>query len=537
MSVWGQLAEAYDDENIEPVNWAWNLKHPVHLWSAQRAIVESLRNNRYTAVPACHDSGKSFTASVAVGWWLDPKVHPIGEAFVVSTAPTSAQVSAILWREIEKLHRANGLHGRINLGGAPEWKSGKEMLGYGRKPADYEASAFQGIHSRFPLIVVDEAGGIPRQLWDAIDALATNDDARVLAIGNPDDSASHFHNICRPGSGWNVIQIDGLATPNFTEQAVIDVSDEEGCGNLWQFMVDNDIPFSEEEVPDDLRPRLIGVRWVAERMRRWGVFKSETGEWKTSALWEAKVRGNFPAESTEGVIPLGWVEQAQVRWQNFNGDPGDIPGRRVFACDVARFGSDETAIAERQGPYVFGPSILRIGRQDTMTTADMLHARLQANTLSYARVDVIGVGAGVVDRLRQLDDDVIAFNASAGTSARDITAEFRFNNSRSAAWWHLRELLDPSQAGGSALMLPPDDMLVADLTMPRWRVIPGGRIAIEPKEDIIKRLGRSPDTGDAVVMLFWEDAVTQGHGNVASVAAWGGVSAYANSWSGEGQGW
>jgi hypothetical protein len=514
-----------------PVEWSRD-KLGNFLWSKQVDILTSVRDNRYTAVPACHDSSKSYTAAVATCWWLES--HPLGEAFVISTAPSAPQVTTILWREVLKLHGVGELQGVINMGGAPEWKVGKQQIAYGRKPADYNADiGFQGVHSLFPLIIVDEASGIPDLLWNAVDSLATNDNARVLAIGNPDDIASHFRSICLPGSGWNVIKIDGLQTPNMTERAALEVSAQDGCGDLYQFMVENNIPFATEEIPEDLQPRLLGARWVAERMKRWGVYKEpDTGKWKTSSLWESKVRGEFPTDSTEGVIPLAWIEAAIRRWQDFfdsGADPAEVPGLRRFACDVARYGKDETAIAEKQGHVVIG--VERIGNQDTMTTANRLVAKLDSHILSTASVDVIGVGAGVVDRLRELGKNVYAFNAASRTDRRDVTGEFRFANTRSAAWWHLRELLDPSNPDTN-LCLPPDERLKEDLIAPRWRPAPGAIYVVEPKDETIRRLGRSPDTGDAVVMLMWNDF--GGSSNEGVIAEYGGTSEFAIPWEGEG---
>ena len=94
----------------------------------------------------------------------------------------------------------------------------------------------------------------------------------------------------------------------------------------------------------------------------------------------------------------------------------------------------------------------------------------------------------------------------------DRTGEFKFTNLRAAAWWRMRELLDPSQPGGSDIMLPDSEVLKADLTSPHWKVLSGGSIQVESKDEIRKRLGRSTDEGDAVVMSFW-----QGRGRVDSV--------------------
>jgi hypothetical protein len=102
-----------------------------------------------------------------------------------TTAPTTKQVHAILWRYIGQAHRKGNLPGRITL---DDWwytgPGGKELVASGRKPAGHDQSAFQGIHALKPLILVDEACGVPKSIFDAVDALATNSNSRVLAIGN-----------------------------------------------------------------------------------------------------------------------------------------------------------------------------------------------------------------------------------------------------------------------------------------------------------------------------------------------------------------
>lgn len=491
-------------------------------WSKQEEIGNSLQTERYTAVKSCHDAGKSFIAARAIAHWID--THPEGEAFVVSTAPTNAQVAAILWREIGRAHKraaeivaanqkGKPMVGRIVSAGYPQWKlSDGELVGYGRKPADYSQSAFQGIHARYVLIVLDEACGIDRALFDSVDALATNENARVLAIGNPDDPGSHFAEVCKPDSGWNVIRIDGLRTPNFTREAVewLDCRQCQKAGNtktlLQRLFEEEGITYTNEVVPDALRPMLLSPLWVEERLHRW-VGRVEGNRQISelaaqSSLFTSKVRGLFPDSNTEGVIPLGWVERAMDRGREL-ANSGEVPvGRKVLGVDVADEGEDETTIAIRRGASIM--EIRSYPNGDTMeTTGRVVMALDEAH--AFAVVDVIGVGAGVVARLREQKQKVSAFNAAkSAADKRDQTGEFKFTTMRSWAWWHLRELLDPSN--GFNITLPDDEMLKADLTAPRWSVLSGGRIQIESKKDIRKRLGRSTDKGDAVLMAFTTDS-------------------------------
>lgn len=523
------------DFRADPVTWI-KQKLGEFIWSKQAEILESVRDNRYTAVHACHGVGKSFIASRTICWWISTADN-VDDVYVVSTAPTARQVEAILWREIKKAHKKGQLAGRINQGNQPLWKIDGEEVGMGRKPADHDAHGFQGIHAMRVLVVVDEACGVPKLLWDAIDALATNEFCRVLAIGNPDDPGTHFREICQPGMGWNVIRIDALRSPNMCVSEIdkLDAVEPGLTAKMYDVLAEAGIAPSTEAVPDAVRPMLTSPLWVVERARRWGT---------NSALWTSKVRGMFPDSNMEGVIPLGWVERAIDRWNDWQtaGAP-ELPGRVVVACDVARFGDDMTAMAMRQGNAVY--TVHRFSGLDTKETSqvllredprpDMTGRSPQLPSVSTPRlqyvVDVIGVGAGVVDNLRHHmrslrrphTPDVISFNASEQHHRLDQNGEFGFFNNRAAAWWNLRELLDPHQPGGSKIMLPDDEQMKADLCAPKWKLAESGsppKIKIEPKDDIRERLGRSPDTGDCIVMLFWIPGTPAGADSDASVP-WG----------------
>ncbi len=122
-----------------------------------------------------------------------------------------------------------------------------------------------------------------------------------------------------------------------------------------------------------------------------------------------------------------------------------------------------------------------------------------------AIIDVTGLGAGVYDRLVEVHARPLGYVGAGKTSRRDRSGKLGFTNVRSAAYWNLRELLDPGYE--PSLALPPDDLMISDLTSPRWEITSGTppKIKIEIKEDVVARLGRSPDRGDAVAMVMWAE--------------------------------
>jgi AAA domain len=437
----------------DPVQWVKD-KTGVKLWSKQQEICYSVQKNRYTAVKSGHGVGKSFTTSNLATWWVD--THPADDTMVISTAPSSRQVGAIMWEEIRKIHRKANLAGEVQR--ANRWLIDNTEVGFGRKPQDYDKHAFQGLHRDNLLVIIDEACGVDEWLWVAAISMATGENNRIIAIGNPDDPSSYFAKVCRPGSDWNVIQISVFDSPNFTG----------------------------EEVTDDARRKLTQQSWV-------DFMEKEIG--RDTPTWTSKVLGEFPEIDEMSTIPLGWIHRAQERWGEWEdaGSPKD--GRYLLGVDVARYGGDKTAFAHRWGDVVTSVEVLPGG--DTERTADRV--------LEYSRatpiVDTNGVGAGVYDKLRSRGMSALPFNSGNRTSLRDSSGQIEFYNLRAAATWRLREALDPGKS--PTLCLPPDELLAADLSAPRWKTMAGGKLVIETKSEVRKRLGRSPDRGDAVILASW----------------------------------
>lgn len=175
---------------------------------------------------------------------------------------------------------------------------------------------------------------------------------------------------------------------------------------------------------------------------------------------------------------------------------------RIMAVDPAYTGADKTCVAVREDRLIM-PLHYR-AKMDTTEGARWVMTLQRKYMADFIVVDVVGWGAGVFDQLNHAGFPVVPFNGARGTRMRDVTGTLGFNNLRSAYWWRLREALDPSLTNSTPLMIPDDSRLVGDLTAPRWYELAGGKIALEPKDKIRERIGRSPDAGDAVSMTLYE---------------------------------
>lgn len=195
------------------------------------------------------------------------------------------------------------------------------------------------------------------------------------------------------------------------------------------------------------------------------------------------------------VIPAAWVRAAQERWMNTQ--PSDIV--RSLGVDVARGGGDKTVIAtlrqERFDELKKYPGVTTPNGE----TVALLVKQATGEQNPIIGVDVIGVGAAVYDAL-QGRGQVVGVNFGAGSDGTDKSGKFKFANIRAEAYWKLREALDPDY--NATLALPPDKELLGDLCAAKWS-IKTGRIYIESKDEIIKRLGRSPDCADGVALAWW----------------------------------
>lgn len=442
------------------------------LTSYQAEILGELPTRRRVAVRGPHGLGKSSLAAITVLWFATTRDAVGIDWKVITTASAWRHLSVYLWPEIHKWARLI----RWDLLGRQPFDPRTELLtlnlklrvGAATAVASNKSELIEGAHADSLLYLVDEAKIVPNGTWDAVEGAFAGGQASglpeafALAVSTPGAPAGRFYEIHKRARGLE---------------------------DWWVRHV---------TLAEAVEAGRISPQWAAQRAAQWG---------ETSALYANRVLGEFHASDEDAVIPLAWVEAAVERWHTWveAGRP-TLPGRRVLGVDVARSGADSTVLAYRVGVCVqrLEPHHL----DDTMRTTARVQAALGEGGTPI--VDSAGVGGGVVDRLRELGIRVIAYTGAAKTTARDKTHEFGFVNVRSAAYWRCRELLDPAFA--AEIMLPPDDLLLADLTAPTWTVVSGvpPKIKVEPKDDLVERLGRSTDYGDAVVMSFWADRVGDG---------------------------
>ena len=426
----------------------------------QMRALENLMVSKRLAVRALHGTGKSTLASWVIIWG----VQTADDVKVPTTASVWRQLEKYLWPEVHKWMQRF----RWEITGREKPRDdGLNVTGMRLSPtAEAFAAAsdrhefIEGAHAKRIVYVFDESKAIPPKTWDAAEGAFTGAgdcEAFALAVSTPGEPAGRFYDICSRKRGyedWGVMHVT--------------LADAIAAGRVSQ-------------------------KWADQRKLQWG---------ENSPMYQNRVLGNFATSESNGIIPLSWVEAANERWNEWKDAGGQIVDPvEAVGVDVARSGDDMTILSPRSGNTIL--DLIEYSKQDTMTTTGcVVQVMGRANLGVRAVVDVIGVGAGVVDRLNELGYDVDAFNASESTDVTDKSGELGFVNKRSAAWWNMRELLDPES--GANVMLPPNDNLIGDLCAPTWGVTSSGKIKLESKDDIKKRIGRSTDHGDTVVQAFWK---------------------------------
>ena len=433
------------------------------------ALMDLMEDHRFT-MRGPHGLGKTFVAALAILWFL---VTRPDDTKIPCTASSWRQVEKYLWPEVRKWYLRVDWVKWEGLGGQrPELMARSMKIGGTAEAfimsSDDEA-LIEGAHADNLMYVFDECKTIPPKTWDAAEGAFASGDCYWLAISTPGPPNTRFYDIHKRAPGfedWTVRHIT-------LDQAI-------AAGRIKK-------------------------TWAEQRKRQWG---------EDSAVYKNRVLGEFASSDEDTIISLSSLERANARWLEWQdaGFPGEF---KCVAVDVGEGGDpsvyglrfdDVTDERELRGIK----EIRRDNKRNTMAVTGKIAGILNKFD-GYAIIDAIGVGAGVLHRLREQvkhkeneDDpdesyDLKSFISSEATTMRDQSGELGFINKRAAAWWNVRELLEDD-----LLALPPDDKLTGDLTAPHWWEASGGRIQLEKKKAIKKLIGRSTDDGDAIVMAFFE---------------------------------
>lgn len=433
----------------------------------QREIMDALVQYDRVCARGPHGLGKSSLSAWTVWWFALTRDALMMDWKVVTTASAWRQLIKYLWPEIHKWGR------KINWikVGREEPKPKDELttlhlkLRYGEAfaVASDRPEYIEGAHADHLYYLFDESKIIPDGTWDSAEGAMTGAKAYWMAVSTPGIPSGRFYEIQTKQPG-----LEDWWTRHVTLQEAIDAG-------------------------------RIDLSWANDRLRQWG---------ESSAEYQNRVVGNFAQEEADTLIPLHWVEAAMKRYMERIGS-SDLIVEQI-GLDVARRGGDSTVLAKRNRMLIL--PLEKYGKIDTMEASGICVPYLNRNPQLPVVIDVIGVGAGTYDRLIELYPDneyIVPFHAQEKTLFRDATEQWEFADSYSAAWWNMRELLDPSNPRKlpELLALPVDKHLPSELSAPTWKVTSAGKIAVEPKEGVKVRLGHSPDSADATILACWGELV------------------------------
>jgi len=431
----------------------------VNPWAKQAEILAALAEHPRVTVRSCNGAGKTLCAAWSALWFLCTRPGSI----VITTAPTGRQVKDLLWRRLRgAFHGAKqplpGACQTLQLDCGVEW--------YALGMATDEEVKFQGPHSSAGVMFVgDEASGLAEWVFAAMEGSMTQAGAKMLLIGNPNIARGTFYESHRAWPREQKFHVSAFDTPE------------------W----------------------LIDRSWIEEKRCDWG---------EESPQYQVRILGEFPTEGDDVLIPLSWCLKAQERdtgtLSEFSSSSSSSLAKTTnpvteaveIGVDISRYGSDESVAYARRGERVFAAAYWR--GQDTMTSAARIAALAHEHGAQQIKVDDIGVGGGVVDRLQQLQraGEVKAVVSGVNVSEAPRDKE-TFADRRTELYWGLRE-----RFRGGTVAIPRDDTLLVDqLSQLRYGYSASGKLKLESKDDMRKRRGTagrwsSPDRAEACMLCF-----------------------------------
>lgn len=425
----------------------------VRCWSRQRDILTTVAAHSRTAVRSGHKVSKSTSLGCLALWWAMTRAR----AIVVMSATAGHQITDTLWPELVRLYE----NAPAPLGGtlSKDYHRGLSFSGgrriFGKKVEDSTPEAFAGISSPNLMYLIDEASGFPDALYEAARGNLAGG-GKLVATSNPTRIGGWYYEAFHGGrAGWETLHIDSRESPNITGR--------------------------EPPVPG-----LATAQWADDMARDFGT---------DSPAFAVRVRGEFPRAGDCTVNGLELVEAAQRR---------EVPdaGELRFGLDVGRTGDDPSVLCMVRGKRAFRFEETR-GQEGDVVAGWVLNlvreVRRENDDRPLVRIDLIGVGTSVYDALKH-SAEVRAVAVNVAESANDDT---RYQRKRDELWFAGRSFF---AEGGSIVA---DTEAHGELTAARYSFDPRGRYVVESKDELKKRLKRSPNKADAFNLAVSNDPVAE----------------------------
>ena len=404
----------------------------------QRKALYAVRDNDRVAIRSGHGIGKTAFLSWLILWWVLTRTP----SRIACTANTASQLSDILWAEVAKWHRRmpDGLRELIEVTSAKVELSGQDSFAVARTARRETPEALQGFHSQNMLFLVDEASGVDDIIFEVGEGAMSTEGAKTVMTGNPTRTSGYFY------EAFNKMK-DSFYTMKVASQDSTQV----------------------------------GPKFIDDMIKKYG---------EDSNIFRVRVLGEWPEADDDVVIPLHLLQSAAERDQ--------VPAETtpvVWGLDVARFGTDKSALCKRKGNVVTEP-IKSWRNKDLMEICGIILNEYETTTWSDRPVEIlidsIGLGAGVVDRLTELDLPVRGINVAESASMGE-----RYGRLRDELWFLGKEWFENRDC-----TIPDQEELIDDLSKPRFTFLSNGKLKVEGKDEMKRRGLNSPDLADAFCLTF-----------------------------------
>ena len=467
----------------------------VTLDKEQQAIVTSVQHNSRTSVVSGTARGKDFVAAcIAISFlYLTPLWNSKGEleenTKVILSAPSDMQVRNIMMAEISRLwakakNRGFDLPGTLNT--MDIRTNDKEWYLLGFKSDDTSVERWTGFHAANILFVITEATGISETIFESIEGNLQGN-SRILLVFNYNTTVGYAAR-SQKSEKWAKFKLSSLTAPNIKAKKDV-IKGQVNYRWLIDVLHDNCEVISYKDIKTEENDFCFENVWY------------RPNDW-----FRVKVLAEPPKVSEDTLIPQSWVEMAQKRWSSQN--VVNIQTKQL-GVDIAGMGRDSSVLCHRSENIVSKFDKHNSGgKADHMAVSGKVKDVLDKNKNAIAFIDTIGEGAGVYSRLDEQNvKNIVSAKYSEAAKDRngklltDITGQFTFANMRAYLFWAVRDWLNPKN--GYNPVLPPGGSFLEEATEIKWSFRSDGKIIIEKKEDIKKRLGKSTDEFDALANTFY----------------------------------